>query len=246
MPADHATTAPSPTVDGRWAPIVPAPRPRLESSSQRDVGVVLVSRSRLLVNSLAVALRSAAGLRVLRTHERVDQVMRDARRHGQKPDVLVVEHHRSLADHVAELVTIRETWPSVPVVMTSVPAETTTVTACIEAGARGLLTVDSGLDELVSAIHTVAHDQAACSPSITTVMLGAIASGLVVSQPEHPTLTPRERQVVRLLERGMSNKEIARQLDISVATVKNHVHNILAKLDLSNRGRVRAHGRPRS
>lgn len=226
-------------------PAIPAPRAQ-HSRLPQTIRVVLVSPNRLLVAALTLALARTAPLQVVRSHELIQNARADLVHLDPKPDVLVVDLDGGGGDSADEVRSFCEAWPCVRVVMTSVPPDLAVVLAFVEAGARGLLTVDSELHQLVSAIRTVAQGEAACSPAIVTVMLEALAHGPASARGMQSSLTPRERQVVRLLERGLSNKEIARQLDIKVATVKNHVHNILSKLELSNRSRVRGLTRPGS
>lgn len=224
---------------------VPSPRPGPAPPQQPTYGVVLVSRNRLLVNALALALARTVPVSVVRTYELIEQATAEFGHLDHHPDVLVVDPGRGAQECATAIMAFRRAWPLVPVLVTSVQPNCGSVVALIQAGVRGLLTDDSGLDELVSAIRTVARGQVACASTITTLMYDAVAAGSSVEEraPAYPSLTPRERQVARLLERGMSNKEIARQLDIKLATVKNHVHNILAKLELASRGRVRGVGK---
>jgi DNA-binding NarL/FixJ family response regulator len=81
-----------------------------------------------------------------------------------------------------------------------------------------------------------------CSPRAAAALLRHIAV-LANERPDAVELTTRELQIVRLIERGLSNKEIGRQLCIELATVKNHVHNILAKLEVGSRREAVAHVR---
>lgn len=221
------------------APQPGVPTPRADGLHLEQVfAAVLVGRNRLLVAALSAVLAKTGPVQVVRTHARIEEAVAEVRRLPQRPDVLVVDHDGELPERATEVRAFREAWPSVRVVVTSVPLELPTVRAYVEAGAQGVLGVDAELEDLVSAIRSVVRGQAACSPTITALLLQALTARPTDPAIDRSSLTPRERQVVRLLERGMSNKEIARQLDIKLATVKNHVHNILSKLELSNRGRV--------
>lgn len=104
------------------------------------------------------------------------------------------------------------------------------------AGAMGFLTRDASKEELIDALYRTADGEVTCSSSIVSSLVRIIAqqrSG-AVPLPE-PPLTARERQIVELIAQGLSNKEIARRLYIALPTVKNHVHNILEKLEVSGR-----------
>jgi len=124
------------------------------------------------------------------------------------------------------------------------------VLACVEAGAAGFLVRESGPADLRLAIDSVIRDELICSPRVAAALLRRAArvaahTGLsstvrASASDSTPTPTPtrltaRERQVLALVDRGMSNKEIGAALHISVATVKHHVHNILEKLQVRRR-----------
>jgi two-component system nitrate/nitrite response regulator NarL len=112
------------------------------------------------------------------------------------------------------------------------------VFACAAAGFSGYVPRDSGADELYSALMDAANGRMHCAPHITAAMFTRLAT-LLQSKPVRtplPPLTTRESEILALAEEGQSNKEIARHLRISCATVKNHIHNILQKLQVERRG----------
>ena len=114
--------------------------------------------------------------------------------------------------------------------------------AGLRAGASGFLLKDTRPAELAEAIRTVADGEAVVSPRITRRMLEMFASHLpddgsqaIDEDPRIASLTPREREILVLMAQGMSNSEIAAHLVVSATTVKTHVGNILAKLDVRDR-----------
>ena len=113
------------------------------------------------------------------------------------------------------------------------------VIGCIEAGAWGYLPQEASLEDLLNNIHAIAAGEALCSPKVAGVLFSRVA--MVGRERELrqvlglPNLTRRELEVIELIEEGLSNKEIAVRLDIEVQTVKNHIHNILDKLQLDGR-----------
>lgn len=122
------------------------------------------------------------------------------------------------------------------------------VLACAEAGAAGFLVRESGPADLRLAIDSVIRDELICSPRVAAALLrraarvaahtglsSSVRASASDSTPTPTRLTARERQVLALVDRGMSNKEIGAALHISVATVKHHVHNILEKLQVRRR-----------
>ena len=114
--------------------------------------------------------------------------------------------------------------------------------AGLRAGASGFLLKDTRPTELAEAIRTVASGEAVVSPRITQRMLEMFATSLPnsgtpaqASDPRIDSLTPREKEILVLMSQGMSNAEIAEHLVVSATTVKTHVGNVLAKLDVRDR-----------
>jgi DNA-binding NarL/FixJ family response regulator len=122
-----------------------------------------------------------------------------------------------------------------------------TVVACAEAGATGFLTRRSTLEDLEQTVAGVARGETRCSPDLAGVLLRQVTRKPADRPgPGDPlSLTPREQDVLWLIEQGMTNKQIALRLGIEVHTVKNHVHNILEKLRVRSRGEAAARSRAR-
>ena len=114
------------------------------------------------------------------------------------------------------------------------------VMACIEAGVAGFVTREASLDELAEVIGTASRGELLCTPRLAGTLMRRVAA-LASSHATHPgqeRLTSRERQIVGLIEQNLTNKEIATRLGIEVVTVKNHVHNLLEKLNVQRRSDV--------
>jgi len=114
------------------------------------------------------------------------------------------------------------------------------VFACAAAGFSGYVPRESGADELHRALVDAMEGRMHCAPHIAAAMFNRLAGLLRESDAPGslPPLTSRESEILALVEQGRSNKEIARQLAISSATVKNHMHDILQKLRVSRRGQA--------
>jgi DNA-binding NarL/FixJ family response regulator len=111
------------------------------------------------------------------------------------------------------------------------------VYAALRAGARGFLLKDAGPDLLAQAVHAAARGDALIAPSVTARLLNAFAGAQPAAPPSQPIdpLTDREEQVLAAVARGRSNDEIARELHITLSTVKSHVGSLMAKLGVRNR-----------
>ena len=137
---------------------------------------------------------------------------------------------------------------STRVVVLGFPGSDTELIAFAEAGVAGYVTPHDSVHELAATVMSVAHGELPCSPRMAGVPLGhvaALAAERALGSSE-ARLTSRELQVVRLIDEGLSNKAIADRLCIELTSVKNHVHRILAKLEVATRSeavaRVRTHG----
>jgi two-component system nitrate/nitrite response regulator NarL len=111
------------------------------------------------------------------------------------------------------------------------------IIACARAGIAGYVTPDDTLNELVRRVHDATAGEFNCSPRVAATLLRSLAASTISDGSLTITgrLTPRESEIVQLIARGLSNKQIAGHLTIQVATVKNHVHNILEKLGVQRR-----------
>lgn len=132
----------------------------------------------------------------------------------------------------------RQQSPPARVVVLELSDDPELILGCIEAGASGYALKGAAPAEVVDTIRLVAQGCAQCSPEITAQLFQRLASLRSMLREPYPTsmpLTSRELEVLRLVAQGYSNKEIGERLCISLRTVKQHVHNILRKLDLKHR-----------
>ncbi|HEY1572644.1 MAG TPA: response regulator transcription factor [Pseudonocardiaceae bacterium] len=155
-----------------------------------------------------------------------------------KPDVVLLDVHMPDGGGAEVLRRVRPDLPDVVFLALSVSDAAEDVIAVIRAGARGYVTKTISSRELATAITRVAVGDAVFSPRLAGFVLDAFADrpgAAPISDPELDLLTPRERDVLRLLARGYAYKEIASELFISVKTVETHVSSVLRKTQLSNR-----------
>jgi DNA-binding NarL/FixJ family response regulator len=134
---------------------------------------------------------------------------------------------------------IRQASPEVGVLVLTMFEDDDSVFAAMRAGAKGYLLKDSGGDEVVYAIRAVASGEAVFGSGVAERIIGFF-SGPRPATPRRafPELTEREEEVLSLVARGKSNQEIARQLFVSLKTVRNHVSNILVKLQVADRAQA--------
>ena len=153
-----------------------------------------------------------------------------------KPEVVLLDVHMPGGGGKAIIEAVSETHPDVKFLALSVSDAAEDVIALIRAGARGYVTKTIETDELVHAVQRVHEGDAVFSPRLAGFVLDAFAGEIdVPADPEVDQLTVREKEVLRLIARGYTYKEVAKRLNISVKTVETHVSAVLRKLQLSNR-----------
>ena len=155
------------------------------------------------------------------------------------PDVVLLDVHLPAGGGQDVVAAIKPGHPQVRFLALSASDAPEDVIAVIRAGARGYVTKTISGAELVDAIRRVAAGDAVFSPRLAGFVLDAFATaapeGRPSFDPELDQLTPREREVLRLIARGYTYKEIAKELYISTKTVETHVSSVLRKLQLSTR-----------
>jgi two-component system, NarL family, nitrate/nitrite response regulator NarL len=132
---------------------------------------------------------------------------------------------------------LRASHPDLPIVGFGI-GSTATSLACAEAGLIGFVGRDGTLSELERAVEQAIAGEVGCSPKLVAMLCRRVAALSGESAPAAASLTRRERQISALVSEGLSNKEIAIELRIGPATVKNHIHNILEKLQVPRRGAI--------
>jgi two-component system nitrate/nitrite response regulator NarL len=141
---------------------------------------------------------------------------------------------------------LRAAAPSTHVIGFGVQEDEREILACAEAGLSGYVPCDASVDDLVARIYSVARGELLCTPRMAAMLFRRLGTHDEAPTPAAPAadLTTREREVLALIDRGLSNKEIAVRLRIELSTVKNHVHNLLEKLNVSTRSQAARLGVP--
>lgn len=148
------------------------------------------------------------------------------------PDVVLVDIvtlRRGIAGRV------RDTIPASRTVVFAVDEVEEDLLACAEVGVAGFVGRDASVEELLDAVASAQRGELHCPPRLASLMFRRLTALVTGGSADRLSLTSRQIQIVRLIEAGLSNKEIARQLSIEVSTVKNHVHNVLGKLRVTHR-----------
>lgn len=201
-------------------------------SDNNEIKVAIVSQSTLLRHSLQGILKRGSGLTVVAsaTASNCDTLF------AVSPDVALVQHDQSNCGPIREL---GAAIPGMKVILIEAVAAELDVVGCLKCGVAGFTLKDAFVEDVVNAIHTVAAGGRVMPQCVTDRLCSQLSEigkrnngELSMGMAE---LTLRERQVAEFVLDGLSNKEIAAQMNISTYTVKSHVHNILDKLSISSR-----------
>lgn len=156
-----------------------------------------------------------------------------------RPDVALIDIGMPDKDGLTLTQALRREVPEVKVIILGMPDLNEEIMACIEAGAAGYVLKEATFDYLVETIRAVHQGESFCSPRMAASLFSRIAELVSERRPAMPQsaikLTARELEIINEVAEGLSNKEIAQRLSIEPQTVKNHIHNILDKLQLHNR-----------
>ncbi|CAN5377614.1 hypothetical protein BH11ACT6_BH11ACT6_44360 [soil metagenome] len=210
----------------------------LPAQALGDARVLIIDDCTLHRENLAtlMAANGAAEVRTAWDLSSVASALRDR-------SVSTVLLNVSTSDSAILLRSALEISPGVRVIAVGVSDEDESgIVAAAEAGAAGYHTRSESIEDLLELISKVDAGESVCSPRVSAILLRRL-SALASQRPvvtEELVLTAREAEILRMLELGLSNREIAEQLCIAVHTVKNHVHSLLTKLGVNTRGQAAA------
>ena len=207
------------------------------------IKILLIEDNRLLRNGITDILNSQSGFEVIARSEDGDAV-RQLKSLAPPPDVVLLDLGLEKANSLKLMGLLQQELPSVKIIAMDILPDHVDIVEFVKAGGSGFILKNATIEDWVETIQTVMKGEKVL-PSILTRSLFTQIIDLTLKKGENfyadaIQFTPREREVVDLISKGLSNKEIAASLHISTYTVKSHVHNILEKLDLSTRLEIAA------
>ena len=205
--------------------------------NQTQARIVLFHSNRLFRESLAFVLAqqpsiSVIGLAATLPHD-------DEALVALRADLFILDFGEPSRTGLYDTQRIRKLSSEIKIILAEVPNREADILACLEYGATGYVLRNSTVETLLSNVRAVVVGETLCSPRIANLAvcrMSSLARHISEAGSDNAgCLTKRESEIVALIEEGLSNKEIAIRLHVEISTVKNHVHNILDKLQLPNR-----------
>jgi two-component system nitrate/nitrite response regulator NarL len=212
--------------------------PEDRPAAGRQSRIIIVSDARLYREGLALSLARIDRVAVVGIADTLASAMTCIKE--SSPDVALLDV--AMPDALRLPDAVEAARAVVKIVAFSVAETEDEICACAEAGIAGYVSRNGSKEDLVAAVENAVRGEVVCSPRMAASLFRRLALRVRTTRQAGPeaTLTGREHDIVALIDGGLSNKEIARQLKISTATVKNHVHNILDKLQVRRRAAAAA------
>jgi DNA-binding NarL/FixJ family response regulator len=216
---------------------VPAGRPDGTGESAEPIRVLVVDDHALFRRGLEIVLEQENDIQVV--GEASDGAEAVEKASNLLPDIVLMDVRMPRRTGIEACTAIKDVVPSAKIIMLTISDEEADLYEAIKAGATGYLLKEISIDEVASAIREVAGGKSLISPSMASKLLTEFASMIKKNderqQVPAPRLTDRELEVLKLVAKGLNNRDIAKELFISENTVKNHIRNILEKLQLHSR-----------
>lgn len=211
-----------------------------ESNSTSPIRLLLVDDQALISQGLKVMLELEPDLQVIGIANNGEAAIQQVS--VLQPDLVLMDVRMPVMDGRAATRAIHQQFPAIPVLVLSTFDDDQYISDAIRAGAKGYLLKDMPADELAQAIRLAYRGYTQMAPGLMEKLLASSSelSGIESDRlsPDLASLTPRERDVLRLIGNGSTNREIAEQLYISEGTVKTHVTHLFERLNLRNRAQL--------
>lgn len=204
--------------------------------NQNPVRIVIADDHRVIREAMRVMLEMEPEFKVVGEAANGEQALALAKQ--LEPDLVLMDIRMEGMDGVEATRHLRQSHPDIGVLILTGFGDDEILLSAVEAGAQGFLLKDASADEVKSAILRVVQGESHMTPTLLRKLLDELAQRERKPVPAHSELTPREKEVLMALGRGLSNEEIAKELVISEKTVKTHLGSIFGKLQVEGRAQA--------
>jgi len=201
-----------------------------------DVRVIVVDDQDIVRDGLVTVLSLVDGITVAgfgRNGQEACELVESVH-----PDVVLMDLRMPVLDGVDATARILADHPETGVLVLTTFDDDASIAGALRAGARGYLTKDASREDIAAAIRSVARGQATFDPAVSARLVSGLGTQARPAPPGLSELTRREQEVLQLIGEGLNNSEIADRLFVSTATVKTHINNLFAKLNLRDRAQA--------
>jgi DNA-binding NarL/FixJ family response regulator len=207
------------------------------------IKIIIFSDIRIYCEGLSQVLSRLAAFEVVGAENSLEDAVSKVRQ--RRPHVMLLDMTMTGSGSMARQ--FMHLFPQIKIVALAAPEDEQTIIQCAEVGVSGYMAREASLDELAGTLEDVTKGEFCCPSKIAACIFRKVKNTALSAENNYPSkfnnkdeylfdgLTKRERQIVTLMADGLSNKQISHCLTIEVSTVKNHVHNILVKLDAKSR-----------
>jgi DNA-binding NarL/FixJ family response regulator len=220
----------------------------MANTQMKQISLVIIEDNRVLREGLAVMLAEVRGIKVLAAGGSSRATLEAALR--LNPEVALLNRGLQKQSCPRVMKKIRKEHPEVRMVVMDLMPGQTDVMGFVRAGVSGFIVSNATLDDFINTIRAVANGEKVLPDPLASSLFSQIIDTAVkagnLPLKEAGTMTQREQEIIALIAQGLSNKDIARSLNIATHTVKSHVHNILEKLALHSRLQVAAYSHARA
>ncbi len=189
--------------------------------------VVIVDDHDIVRTGLETSLEDSDRLLVVGSYPNGSAALRGL--DADAPDLIITDVQMPIMDGLELMTKLRETHPSVPVLLLTVVEDPTVIREALDQGAAGYLLKSASTDEIIRSVERALDGQLVVSAEVGSLIAG------MISKSEEDTLSPREREVLTGVARGLTNAQVASQLYISETTVKTHLRRAFTKLGVQDR-----------
>lgn len=201
--------------------------------SSEKINIFLVTRNRLLGEALTKLIGEKGDLRPLGaapfSAEAIERIT------SSEPDVVLLDSTLDALTGLEIVPELRRCAPHAKIVLIGMEADKEIFLNAVHAGVVGYVLKDASSKEVTDVVRAVARGEAVCPPELCLTLFQYVSSGVSFQAGRRLGLTRREQQLVAMIGRGLTNKEIAAQLNLSENTIKNQVHRMLHKVGVNHR-----------